>query len=484
MDESFVVNGEAWVPAVSYADPDSLLTGSLSSPLASFLTADGALRLVESAERLISWATAVKMQGWARVEEAIGEEPPPRNQEQPERFRGDEVHALAVTEVATTCALAEGTAARQLNDAADLCTSQWPVLEALESGELSSAHARIVLELARPLPADVAENFAMIAVRRVHTRQGRRRTPSEFRTCLRRLQENLHPESLASRKAAAHRERGVWFAPEPDGMCTLSAYIPAEYGLAIYNGLDNDARAANAQLARARAEGLLDEHESQAAGDSRTLPEFRADALVRRLLGSSDGVQAGAFKPEVVVTIPVGIVFDGVSDAGVEVVAAGEPLAELEGYGPIDAPTARRLAAMAPNWQRLFTEYATGRALGMGRTVYRPPKSLLRFLRSRDGTCRFPGCTRRAAACEPDHTVEWHDGGTTDAGNLAMLCRRHHALKSIGAWTYKHSSRTGELSWQSPASRRYVTGPVEFETEAVELAARPRGAPRPEPPPF
>ena len=139
---------------------------------------------------------------------------------------------------------------------------------------------------------------------------------------------------------------------------------------------------------------------------------------------------------------------------------------------------------MAPNWQCLFTDYATGRALGMGRTVYRPPKSLLRFLHSRDGTCRFPGCTRRAAACEPDHTVEWHDGGTTDAGNLAMLCPRHHALKSIGAWSYKHSSAAGELSWQSPVGRRYLTEPVKFETDAVGFEAGPCSPGSPEPPPF
>lgn len=490
MDESITVDGESWVPAVSFADPDSMLVGSLSSPLASFLKVDGALRLVESADRLISWATALKMQAMARVEEAITEEPPPRKQEQPERFGGNEAHALAVTEVATTCALAEGTAARQLNEATDLHASQWPVLEALENGELSSAHARVVLELARLLPADAAERFAVAAVRRVHTRQGRRRTPSEFRTCLRRLQENLHPESLSARKAAAHRERGVWFSPEPDGMCTLTACIPAELGLAIYNGLDNDARAASLQLAHARSEGLLDEQEAQAAGDSLTLPEFRADALVYRLLGSPGDGQTGAFRAEVVVTIPVGMIHEDVPHAGLkapaggETLAGSETLAELEGYGPIDARTARQLAAMTPNWQRLFTDYATGRALGMGRTVYRPPKSLLRYLHSRDGTCRFPGCTRRAAACEPDHSVEWRDGGTTDAGNLAMLCRRHHALKSIGAWSYRHSSASGELSWRSPTGRQYVTEPVEFGTEAVESAAGAHPPAPPEPPPF
>ena len=147
--------------------------------------------------------------------------------------------------------------------------------------------------------------------------------------------------------------------------------------------------------------------------------------------------------------------------AAAELETAELETAVLEGYGPIDAPTARRLAALAPTWQRLFTDCTTGQALGVGRAAYRPPKALRRYLNCRDGTCRFPGCTRQATACEPDHTIEWQDGGTTDPGNLAMLCPKHHALKSIGAWSYTHSA-AGDLSWLSPLGREYVTEPTEF----------------------
>ncbi|WP_372498067.1 HNH endonuclease signature motif containing protein [Sinomonas terrae] len=93
---------------------------------------------------------------------------------------------------------------------------------------------------------------------------------------------------------------------------------------------------------------------------------------------------------------------------------------------------------MAPSWGRLFTDWDTGEALGVGRSAYRPPRALRRYLAHRDGGCRFPGCTRPARACEPDHTTEWQHGGRTDPHNLALLCRKHHALKSIGAWTYHH----------------------------------------------
>jgi hypothetical protein len=58
-----------------------------------------------------------------------------------------------------------------------------------------------------------------------------------------------------------------------------------------------------------------------------------------------------------------------------------------------------------------------------------------------------------------------------------MLCRRHHALKSIGAWSYRHSSPYGDLEWRSPLGRRYTT-------EAAELGKVVYPLQQPEPPPF
>ncbi|MFF2315380.1 DUF222 domain-containing protein [Arthrobacter sp. NPDC058097] len=422
MEVTAVSGGGVWVPAVDFTDrEDSLLAGTLSVPLPSFLTADEALGVVESADRVIAWATAVKLRALARVEEAMGEESPARMENQPVRFGGDEAHALAVSEVSTTCALSEGTAARWLNDAGDLATSQWQVLEAVEAGEISDAHARIILDQARSLPASHAENFAAIALQRTRTRHGRRRTPSEFRSCLRRLRERLHPESLTTRKEAAQRERGVWFTAEPDGMCTLTARLPAETGLAIYNGLDHHARQAHATEPGAQPE-------QHATPDHNTLPELRADAFTYRFLGGparlfggsdellsedgpfsgdgpfggTDGPETGTFRAEIVVTIPLRHVLSN-AESG-----EGAEQAELEGYRLIDAAMARRLAALAPTWQRLFTDCTTGQALGAGRTAYRPPKALRRYLNSRDKTCRFPGCPRPAAGCEPDYT--FHPG--------------------------------------------------------------------------
>ena len=145
---------------------------------------------------------------------------------------------------------------------------------------------------------------------------------------------------------------------------------------------------------------------------------------------------------------------------------------EILGYGPLDAPAARLLAAEAASWTTMFLDPENGAPLSLGRRRYAPSLAIRRFLGARDRACRFPGCDKPAAATEADHTVEWQHGGETDLGNLALLCREHHRLKSLGLWTARHtgpkpgSSRASEsqrpggvLEWTSPTGRRYITYP-------------------------
>ncbi|MHB1166472.1 MAG: HNH endonuclease signature motif containing protein, partial [Candidatus Nanopelagicales bacterium] len=53
-----------------------------------------------------------------------------------------------------------------------------------------------------------------------------------------------------------------------------------------------------------------------------------------------------------------------------------------------------------------------------GRTTYRIPDPLRAFITARDGTCRFPGCRRRADRCQVDHAQPWDHGGPTSRDNL------------------------------------------------------------------
>ncbi|WP_133434213.1 HNH endonuclease signature motif containing protein [Aeromicrobium phragmitis] len=60
-----------------------------------------------------------------------------------------------------------------------------------------------------------------------------------------------------------------------------------------------------------------------------------------------------------------------------------------------------------------------------------PPDHLRNAIRFRDGTCRYPGCTKKAANCDLDHRQPLPDGPTSGE-NLWALCRHHHKLKTFG----------------------------------------------------
>jgi hypothetical protein len=93
-----------------------------------------------------------------------------------------------------------------------------------------------------------------------------------------------------------------------------------------------------------------------------------------------------------------------------------------------------------------------------GAAAYRPPAAMRRMVQQRDGTCRFPGCRKRAAMCDADHTIAYHQGGQTCPCNLASLCRRHHRLKQRPEWQLHHIWPS-VLVWIAPTGHWYITGP-------------------------
>ena len=55
---------------------------------------------------------------------------------------------------------------------------------------------------------------------------------------------------------------------------------------------------------------------------------------------------------------------------------------------------------------------------------YRPSRKLQHLIRARNATCTAPGCGRRAASCDLDHTDPHHQDGRTCECNLASPCKR------------------------------------------------------------
>lgn len=140
---------------------------------------------------------------------------------------------------------------------------------------------------------------------------------------------------------------------------------------------------------------------------------------------------------------------------------AGREPATLEGYGPIDLDTARRLAGGATSWVRLLTDPVTAVPLALDRKTYRVPVALRRWLGITSPTCAFPGCARSATDCDIDHRRAWGDGGRTDADNLDPECRHHHRIRHDTRWS-PSATVSGDTSWTSPLGARYDVDPPPF----------------------
>ncbi|VEG58559.1 HNH nuclease [Mycolicibacterium aurum] len=89
---------------------------------------------------------------------------------------------------------------------------------------------------------------------------------------------------------------------------------------------------------------------------------------------------------------------------------------------------------------------------------YRPSRTLAEFIRCRDQTCRFPGCTRPATITDIDHTIPYPYGPTC-ASNLVCLCREHHLLKTFWPGWSTQQFPDGTLVWTDPEGQRCTTYP-------------------------
>jgi hypothetical protein len=132
---------------------------------------------------------------------------------------------------------------------------------------------------------------------------------------------------------------------------------------------------------------------------------------------------------------------------------------KLGGQAALVREAARRMQAAISDLQERWCVTATdadGTVVRHGTDSYRVPAGMRRALQVRDGTCRFPGCRRRADKCDADHTVAYHKGGPTCPCNLATLCRRHHRLKQRPEWELIQVWH-GVLLWIAPTGHWYIT---------------------------
>lgn len=332
-------------------------------------------------------------------------------------------------EIAVTLTCTKAIAARQY--AVALGAMKLPsVMQAWASGRIDDRKVAVITDGLAAIDPAFVDAVAQSAADHAATH-----TAPQLRTWLARRVIAADPGAAEVRQAQATAGRRVTVTPLPDGVSEFTALLPSVQARQIYETVNSIANAAGSH-------------------DYRTMDQRRADSLIDLLVGRAE-------PPQVQVHLLV--------SADTLLQDSDHP-GHVPGIGPVAPSTARQLAMTgagdAAGWRQLVTDPESGRLLDsieadIVEKTYRPSRRLERAVRSRDVTCRFPGCRRPAVATKSgtdlDHTVPWPTGPTHQS-NLAALCRHHHRVKHSPGWTVTMLTE-GRLEWTTPGGRTFTTHP-------------------------
>ncbi len=307
---------------------------------------------------------------------------------------------------------------------------------------------------------------------------------------LTRLLAAIDPGAVLTRRRRALADRGVWIDHRGDGTADLTARLDSTHAEQVYAairalalatqrtdtaaGSDGGDGDGDCGIRRGAGHDCATDHGDPGRGFAaqaarRPFDLRMADALVDLVLSPAaaslvagdrdpdderhaENRSAAAGPARVTVSTQINVTIPIDSLAGLS-----DTPGTLSGYGVLPADLVRRLAAGDTRWRHILTDRATGAVLDVGTWSYRPPTALDRHVRTRDVTCRFPGCQVPARECDLDHLIPFPQG-PTNAENLHTLCRRHHQLKHDDNWTVEPLPNSG-LRWTSPHGTTRNTWP-------------------------
>jgi hypothetical protein len=381
---------------------------------------------------------------------------------------------------------------------------------ALADGGLDWPRARaLALELGWPAresePAVVADVAASLL-------------PDAMRLSVTQLRNAARRELMARDAAAADRRRrqaeraaDVTVHALNDGMAELRAVMPAPLAVAVRNSVDAYARMAKedgapVSLGQLRV-GVLADLTLRPWDTAR--PSVTASLVV---VAPVEALRQPATAPEVTLpgAVPARAPVAEVNGLPITAAHVRELLRQLDALCPggLQAPRAGSftvavtepvsgslLAVATPTELRRIADRgcADHRGEGCGCSVldrppsvdrYRPAPAQDRFVRTRDRTCRHPGCDNSAAWADLDHVVPHAQGGDTDCANLCCLCRRHHRLKTHArGWRFVMAP-DGTLSVTTPSGITRITTPPGLSPPAAPAEEQSRVVGADDPPPF
>lgn len=253
------------------ADLDSL-TSLVNVDAASMSGAD-LIDAIASSEKALSLLAGVQMRLMAAFAEPFKAGDPMRlaarlarkhcltgddDPEQVQLFVPAAATSLAAAEIAAALRIPHLTAGNKVREAEVMTTTLAPTLAALEEGALDRGKARIIADHCRPL-----SNDHTVAVQDLVLPNATQLNTSELRDLTAHAVLTVDPDGAEERHQSAVARREFSLRPQPDAMATLSAYLPADGAVKIFQVTD-----------------LLATASAGVPGDSRCIAARRVDALI------------------------------------------------------------------------------------------------------------------------------------------------------------------------------------------------------------
>lgn len=279
-------------------------------------------------------------------------------------------------------------------------------LAALERGDIDERRAMIIARESADLPRE--DRLALDAGLAGSTPSLGER---ELTVAARRLACELDGSGAEQRSRRARSRRRVTMRALPDAMARISAEVPAEDAVLVWDSLRE-----HADLRRA-------------IGDDRGRDQVLADELVQRLVRPVTSTAR---------TVEVQLVMDAATLLGADDTSPPH----LVGHGPIPHGVATELLADEDAHvliRRLFAHPDDGTLVAMDSKGVVFTSRLRRLLFARDGeTCRTPWCD--APVRHGDHVTARARGGATTLDGGQGLCEACNYAKESPGWRHRTRS--------------------------------------------
>lgn len=296
---------------------------------------------------------------------------------------------------------------------------------AVSSGEVSTEHARVVVDALAALPASVTPAQRDVVERHL-VEQARQVAPTRLRRLARRALAAVEPDPVVvdahedvllreEEDVALDRTR-LTLHDNTDGTVSGHFTVPALAGGILRTVVD-----AMTSPRRARP-GVL-------TGAARFDRERRARLAGQAFTELLEHLPTDRLHAKVAATVVVTLDHDALAGA---VRAAG-----LDTGDRLSAGQARRLACGAGLLPAVLG--GASQVLDAGRTQRLFTEAQRTVLATRHSTCAADGCERPYAWCELHHKRSWRSGGRTDLDQAVPLCWFHH--RRIHDRTYDHLYR-------------------------------------------